>query len=143
MRDVVLALGLAAVWTVGTPILDARHLEPAPAVSAPDWLAIPLDADITEVRLTRSQAAGHLNAVSDLPAAAVIEIMKTRLALQGFEIIDRSADLTGTSGAATAFQAANPTDGRLATTVVVDTPTGAVLRIDFSEQEAVSRLSSL
>ncbi len=143
MRDVVLALGLAAVWTVGTPILDARHQEPAPTVSAPDWLAIPLDADITEVRRSRAQAAGHLNAVSDLPAAAVVEIMKTRLALQGFEIIDRSADLTGTSGAATAFQAANPTDGRLATAVVVDTPTGAMLRIDFSEQESVSRLSSL
>lgn len=143
MRDVVLALGIAAVWTVGTPILDARHQEPAPTVSAPDWLAMPLDADITEVSRSRLQAAGYLNAVSDLPAAAVVEIMKTRLALQGFEIIDRSADLTGTFGAATAFQAANPTDGRLATTVVVDTPTGAMLRIDFSEQEAVSRLSSL
>ncbi|MGL4528669.1 MAG: hypothetical protein ACRCUC_16995, partial [Aestuariivirga sp.] len=81
MRDVVLALGLAAVWTVGTPILAARHQEPAPTVSAPDWLAIPLDADITEVRRSRAQAAGHLNAVSDLPATAVVEIMKTRLAL--------------------------------------------------------------
>ena len=143
MRDVVLALGLATVWLVGTPILDARNKEPVKAAEAPAWLAIPLDADITEVNRSHLQVAGYLNAVSDLPAAAVVEIMKTRLALQGFEIIDRSADLTGTFGAATAFQAANPTDGRLATTVVVDTPTGAMLRIDFSEQEAVSRLSSL
>jgi hypothetical protein len=143
MRDVVLALGLATVWLVGTPILDARNKEPVKAAEAPAWLAIPLDADITEVNRSHLQVAGYLNAVSDLPAAAVVEIMKTRLALQGFEIIDRSDDLTGTFGAATAFQAANPTDGRLATTVVVDTPTGAMLRIDFSEQEAVSRLSSL
>ena len=143
MRDVVLALGLATVWLVGTPILDARNKEPVKAAEAPAWLAIPLDADITEVNRSHLQVAGYLNAVSDLPAAAVVEIMKTRLALQGFEIIDRSDDLTGTFGAATAFQAANPTDGRLATTVVVDTPTGAMLRIDFTEQEAVSRLSSL
>jgi hypothetical protein len=143
MRDVVLALGLATVWLVGTPIMDARHKEPVKAAEAPAWLAIPLNADITEVSRSRTGPAGHLNAVTDLPAAAVVQIMKTRLALQGFEIIDRSADLTGTAGAATAFQAANPTDGRLATAVVVDTPTGAVLRIDFSEQETVSRLSSL
>jgi hypothetical protein len=143
LRDVLLALGLVSVWTIGTPLLEARQREPVTAVEAPVWLAIPLDSDITAVSRVRSQSAGNLDAVSDLPAAAVVRIMKTRLALQGFEIIDRSSDLIGQSGAATAFQAANPTDGRLATAVVVDTPTGALLRIDFSEQELPSRLSSL
>ncbi len=100
MRDVVLALGLATVWLVGTPIVDARHRSRRPLCRHPDWLAIPLNADTTEVRRSRLQAAGHLNAVSDLPAAAVVEIMKTRLALQGFEIHRqvRRSDRIGRSG---------------------------------------------
>lgn len=143
MRDVVLAFGLVAIWMVGSPIYQERLSRPETSAAAPAWLAIPLDADITEVNLSPIRPTGNLSAVSDLSAEAVIKIMKTRLALQGFEILDRTTDLDRATGAASVFEAANPTDGRLAVAVVVDTPTGALLRIDFSAQDRAAVASNL
>ena len=135
MRDVLLAFGLVSAWLVGTPLLERSDIAPqaqAAVAQAPDWLSIPLDAAITEIGPTAAPDMGYLSAVSTLSGPSVVKSMKTRLALQGFEIRDRTTEVDRATGAASVFEASNPTDGRLAIAVVLDTPTGALLRIDFS-----------
>lgn len=137
MRNLVLCCGLLGVWAVSSPLANVTASAPDPATQLPAWLAMPATAEIMEISFSGSlgeeMREGSVSALIYEDSRTIATRMKTRLALQGFMIEERATDLDRSTGAASVFNAANPSDGRTVTAVALDTPSGGLLRIDFND----------
>ena len=140
MRKLVLCCGLLGMWAVSSPLANVTSPAPHPASELPAWLAMPETAEIMEFSFNGSlgeeMREGSVSALIYEDSRTIATRMKTRLALQGFMIEERATDLDRSTSAASVFEAANPLDGRTVTAVALDTPSGGLLRIDFSDPAA-------
>jgi hypothetical protein len=140
MRNLVLCCGLLGVWAVSSPLANVAAPVLDPASQLPAWLAMPATAEIMEMSfnggLGEEMREGSVSALIYEDSRTIATRLKTRLALQGFMIEERATDLDRSTGAASVFEAANPLDGRTVTAVALDTPSGGLLRIDFSNPAA-------
>lgn len=140
MRNLILCCAMLGVWAVSSPLANVTASPPDPAAQLPAWLALPGTAEIMEMNFNGSigeeTREGSVSALIYEDSLTIATRMKTRLALQGFMIEERATDLDRSTGAASVFEAANPSNGRTVTAVALDTPSGGLLRIDFSDPAA-------
>ncbi|MCB1380655.1 MAG: hypothetical protein KDK89_20150 [Alphaproteobacteria bacterium] len=139
MRNIVPGLGAVALWLLATPVQPLSGVSPGLQSQLPQWLELPTGADVTEsgAGVQRDGGVnGYLTAAIAIDGEDLAAGLKTRLALQGFRIEDRTSDLDHATGAGAVFVASNPGNGRHLIAVVLDTPSGGLLRIDYQEPPA-------
>ena len=136
MRNVVLRCGVLAAWLVAAPAQMVASNGMGQAVN-PDWLGLPATAEVVRLdsagSANRDVQAGLIEIALPEDQPGQVVALKTRLALQGFRLQERTSDLDRFAGMQEVFKAVNVSDGRSVMAVVIQTPAGLVMRLEYRD----------
>lgn len=137
MRGEVFGLGLAFAVLFSGPLPELNGSLMHEEAAAPAWLSIPAGASIAEIGYSGSagqeQTRGMIRLSVEGEAGKVLDIMKTRLALQGFVVGERQFSTSISHPMSGIVTARNPATGQVATLVRAESLLGEELRISFIE----------
>jgi hypothetical protein len=105
--------------------------------TAPSWIALPSDGAVSRVAYTGNAGAeassGIVDVVIDGDADRATTALKLKLAANGFVIDDRLTSVDQMFGASSLTLATDATSGRTLQILRLDTPTGAIIRLSYTD----------